>query len=106
MEKSLAAVKPGAFIVDVSRGGIIDHMALIKGLQEGLLAGAALDVFPQEPLPTNSPLWSMPNVIITPHIADTSPHFLERGTDLFGENLLRYMAGMTLLNLFDPQKGY
>jgi phosphoglycerate dehydrogenase-like enzyme len=104
--ETLAVAKPGAYIVDVSRGGIIDHTALIKALQDGALAGAALDVFPNEPLPPNSPLWSMPNVILTPHIADTSPHYLERGTDLFGENLLRYLAGITLFNLFDPEKGY
>jgi phosphoglycerate dehydrogenase-like enzyme len=104
--ETLASAKPGAFLVDVSRGGIVDHPALIKALQEDALAGAALDVFPQEPLPANSPFWTMPNVIITPHIADTSFYFLERGTDLFAENLLRYLANMTLFNLFDPQKGY
>lgn len=102
----LSTVKPGAFIVDVSRGNVIEHAALVKALQDGRLAGAALDVFPEEPLPANSPLWTMPNVIVTPHIADSSPYFLQRATALFTENLHRYMAGMSLYNLFDPQRGY
>lgn len=102
----LAACKPNAYLVDVSRGGIVDHAALIKALNEHKLAGAALDVFPEEPLPKKSPLWEMPNVIITPHIAGISAHYDERAMTLFAENLSRYMADLPLHNIFDPKKGY
>jgi phosphoglycerate dehydrogenase-like enzyme len=102
----LYACKPGAYLVDVSRGGIVDHIALIKALLEHRLAGAALDVFPEEPLPKKSPLWEMPNVIITPHIAGVSAHYDERAMALFAENLSRYVADLPLLNIFDFKKGY
>jgi phosphoglycerate dehydrogenase-like enzyme len=104
--QALAACKPGAYLVDISRGGIVDHSALVKVLNEHKLAGAALDVFPEEPLPKRSPLWELPNVIITPHIAGISAHYDERAMALFAENLSRYIADLPLLNIFDPQKGY
>jgi phosphoglycerate dehydrogenase-like enzyme len=104
--QALAACKPGAYLVDISRGGIVDHVALVKALNEHRLAGAALDVFPEEPLPKKSPLWEMSNVIVTPHIAGISAHYDERAMALFGENLSRYIADLPLLNIFDPQKGY
>jgi phosphoglycerate dehydrogenase-like enzyme len=102
----LAACKPTAYLVDVSRGGILDHAALIKALNEHKLAGAALDVFPEEPLPAKSPLWGMPNVILTPHIAGVSGRYDERAIALFAENLARYIADLPLYNIFNPQRGY
>ncbi len=103
---ALAVMKPHACLVDVSRGGIINHEALIKALQENRLGGAALDVFPEEPLPAESPLWHLPNVIITPHISGNSPAYDARAVELFTENLARYIEGLPLYNLFDPQRGY
>lgn len=105
-EAELAAMKPSAFLVDVSRGGIVNHAALIAALQEKRIAGAALDVFPEEPLPSSSPLWKMPNVIITPHISGISAHYSQRAMDLFLENLKRYLSGNLLYNLYDSELGY
>jgi phosphoglycerate dehydrogenase-like enzyme len=102
----LAACKPTAYLIDVSRGGIVEHGALIKALNDHRLAGAALDVFPEEPLPPKSPLWGMPNVIITPHIAGISAHYDERAVALFAENLSRYIADLPLYNIFNLQRGY
>jgi len=102
----LAAFKPRAFLIDISRGGIVDNTALIKALQEKKIAGAALDVFPEEPLPSSSPLWAMPNVIITPHISGNSPKYDERAMTLFIENLGRYLTNLPLFNLFDSKRGY
>jgi phosphoglycerate dehydrogenase-like enzyme len=102
----LSVCKPTAYLVDVSRGGIVDHPALIKALVEHRLAGAALDVFPEEPLPKKSPLWEMQNVIITPHIAGISPQYDERAMALFAENLSRYVADLPLHNVYDFNKGY
>lgn len=104
--QALSACKPGAYLIDVSRGGIVDHTALIKALNEHKLAGAALDVFPEEPLPKKSPLWEMSNVIVTPHIAGVSAHYDERAMALFAENLSRYVADLPLYNVFDLNKGY
>ena len=102
----LAALHPGAFLVDLSRGGIVDHQALIEALRDRKLSGAALDVFPEEPLPADSPLWELPNVIITPHISGNTPEYDERAVALFGENLHRYLAGLPLYNQIDPERGY
>ena len=104
--EELAALKPGAFLVDVSRGGVIDHIALIRALKDKRIAGAALDVFPEEPLPKDSPLWKLPNVIISPHISGNSPFYDQRAIALFTENLRRYLAGEPLHNQFDPERGY
>jgi len=102
----LAALKPSAFLVDISRGGVVDHEALISALSEGQLAGAALDVFPEEPLPPESPLWQMPNVIITPHVAGFSHAYNQRANKMFVENLQRYIAGEEMLNRVDFDRGY
>ncbi len=104
--KELAELKPGAFLVDISRGGILDHDALIPILRDHKLAGAALDVFAVEPLPPDSPLWKMPNVIITPHIAGFSPHYDERAAELFAQNLHRYLEELPLYNKLDPDVEY
>ncbi len=102
----LAAFKPGAFLIDVSRGNVIQPAALLPALQEKKLGGAALDVFFEEPLPPNSPFWRIPNVIVSPHIAGISPHYQQRAIDMFSANLTRYLNGSTLYNLFDPKRGY
>lgn len=105
-ESQLAALKPGAILVDVSRGGIVDHDALIIALQEEKLGGAALDVFPSEPLPTDSPMWEMPNVLISPHVAGYSQDYSEQAVALFIENLKRFLDDKSLFNELDPELGY
>ncbi len=104
--KVFGEMKPTAYLVDLSRGGVVDHGALVEALKENRIAGAALDVFPVEPIPETSPLWELPNVMLSPHVAGTSGHYLERAAELFAENLRRYVANEPLLNLFDPQHGY
>jgi phosphoglycerate dehydrogenase-like enzyme len=100
------ALKPTACLVDVSRGGVVDHNALVEALSEKRLAGAALDVFPVEPLPPGSPLWDMPNVILSPHIAGASGRYFDEAADLFAANLQRYLTDQPLLNEFDLRRGY
>jgi phosphoglycerate dehydrogenase-like enzyme len=100
-EKELDAFKPSAYLVDISRGEVVDHNALIPHLREKKIAGAALDVFPMEPLPADSPLWKLPNVILTPHIAGFSPYYDERAAALFAQNLLRYLEELPLYNRLD-----
>jgi phosphoglycerate dehydrogenase-like enzyme len=100
------SMKPGAFLIDISRGGVVDHAALVEALNEKRLGGALLDVYPVEPLPETSPLWEMSNVILSPHVAGASGLYYERAADLFAENLKRYLSDQPLLNLFDPQRGY
>ena len=102
----LAAMKPTAFLVDISRGGVVDHKALIDALEKDKLAGAALDVFPEEPLSPKSPLWKFPNVIISPHISGNSAQYNQRAVALFVENLQRFIAGETLYNQFEIDRGY
>ncbi len=104
--KALAAMKPGAVLINISRGGLVDEPALIAALQAGGIGGAALDVFAREPLPADSPLWAMPKVLITPHLAGANPHYNRRATKLFCDNLRRYLAGEPLLNTVDPARGY
>jgi len=105
-EEELSVMQLSAFLVDVSRGGIVDQEALTAALREHRIAGAALDVFPEEPLPADHPLWKFPNVIITPHIAGISPHYDQRAVNLFAENLRRYLDGRPLLNRVDLSRGY
>lgn len=104
--EELAAMKPSAYLVDVSRGGIVDQQALLAALKDRKIAGAALDVFPEEPLPAKSPLWKLPNVLITPHISGITSHYDDRAVELFSANLLRYLAGQPLYNRIDPKLGY
>jgi phosphoglycerate dehydrogenase-like enzyme len=104
--EELAALKPGACLIDISRGGIVDHDALIAALKDRKIAGAALDVFPEEPLPSDSPLWKLPNVLITPHIAGITSAYDERAVEMFSANLQRYLAGQPLFNSIDPERGY
>lgn len=96
--RAIAAIKQGASFVNVGRGGVVDETALIEALQQGRLAGAALDVFAVEPLPEDSPLWELPNVLLSPHTTALSIHENERIVELFVDNLRRYMNGDELRN--------
>lgn len=102
----LRAMKPTAILINVSRGGVVDEPALVEALREARIGGAALDVFLEEPLPDSSPLWKMPNVIVSPHISGASAHYDERAVDLFADNLRRYLSGQPLLNLVNRERGY
>ena len=102
----LAAMRPGAVLVNVARGKVVDEAALVEALRSGRLGGAALDVFAQEPLSAESPLWDLPNVLVSPHSASTADSENAKITDLFCENLQRYVSGRLLLNIFDRERGY
>lgn len=102
----LRAMKRGSVLVNIGRGSTIDESALVEALEDGHLAGAGLDVFEEEPLPADSPLWQMPNVIITPHIGGASPRGDDRIAGLFLENLRRYVGGAPLQNVVDLELGY
>jgi phosphoglycerate dehydrogenase-like enzyme len=104
--EELAALKPTAFLIDISRGGIINQADLVTTLKDNRIAGAALDVFTEEPLPSDHPLWKLPNVIITPHISGVTPNYDQRALALFTENLQRYLEGLPLHNQLNTQKGY
>jgi phosphoglycerate dehydrogenase-like enzyme len=104
--EALAAMRPHALLVNIARGGLIDQNALITALQEHRLGGAALDVTDPEPLPTESPLWKLDNVLITPHIAGFSRFYNDRVVELFSENLRRYLHGELLLNTVQRNLGY
>lgn len=105
-EATLRAMRPNVYLVNIGRGGLVDEAALVRALREGWIAGAGLDVFEEEPLPPDSPLWELDNVILSPHVAGFSLEYDERATDLFAQNLSRYLAGEPLLNLVDREKGY
>ena len=105
-EVELRAMRPNAYLVNVARGPVIDERALIRALREGWIAGAGLDVVEHEPLPSDSPLYSLPGVILTPHISGVSVHYGKRLAELFADNLRRYCSGEPLLNLFEPTRGY
>ena len=102
----LAMLPKGAVFINIGRGVLVDEPALIASLQSGHLRGAGLDVFEAEPLPPASPLWEMENVIFCPHSASTADRENERITDLFCENLRRYLAGRELLNVYDRELGF
>ncbi|MFC1958774.1 D-2-hydroxyacid dehydrogenase [Chloroflexota bacterium] len=105
-EKELRTMKPSAYIINIARGGIIDKKALLQALNEHWIAGAGLDVFAVEPLPLDSPLWSLPNVLFSPHISGRREDSDKQATRLFSENLRRYLSGKRLLNVVDKKKGY
>ena len=102
----LALMKRGACLINVGRGPLVDETALAAALREKRIGGAALDVFPKEPLAEDSPLWDLPNLLITPHTAALTDKLWERHYALFSENLRRYLGGQTLLAVVDKQKGY
>lgn len=99
----LAALPTTAWLINVSRGPLVDEDALLEALRAGRLAGAVLDVFEREPLPPDHPLWGTPNVTITPHVSGATVRFRD---DLVVENVRRYLAGEPLLNVVDPERGY
>ncbi len=105
-EREFAAMKPSAVFINIARGAIVDEHALVAALRDGRIAGAGLDVFREEPLSADSPLYEMPNVIITPHTAGSSPYYFDRMTDLLCENLRRFLEGRPLLNVVDKELGY
>lgn len=102
----LRKMRSGAWLINIARGPIVDQAALIRALSEGRIGGAVLDVFAEEPLPPDSVLWDMPNVIITPHNSWSTPHFKRREAELFLENLERYLRGEPLRNVVDLARGY
>lgn len=102
----LMQMKTSAYLINVARGNVIDQKALISSLQDGRIAGAGLDVMDPEPLPADSPLWALPNVILTPHCSARSPRITERSVQLFADNLARFAAGERMLNVVDKQLGY
>lgn len=102
----LARLPAGAVLVNVSRGGVVDEGALAEALAGGRLRGAGLDVFAEEPLPPESPLWGLSNALLLPHVSGTSHTFWRRQTGLILENLRRYLAGQPLLNTVDKAAGY
>jgi len=105
-EAAFKAMKSTAFLVNIARGEVCNESDLIRALEEKQIAGAALDVFEHEPLPSDSPLWRLPNVFISPHISGLTPRYDERAAELFAENLRRYMTGEPLLNVVDKTLGY
>jgi len=105
-QRELDLMKPIAFIINIARGQMIDEIALISALREGKLAGAALDVFTEEPLPSDSPLYDLPNVILTPHVAGSHPEYPERAFGIFKANLNAFERNRPLANVFDRKRGY
>jgi len=105
-EDQLRRMKTSAYLVNIGRGQTVDEPALIKALKEGWIAGVGLDVFEAEPLPAESPLWSMPNVLITAHYSGSTPAYHARALDIFLDNLNRYHDGHALRNVVDKQIGY
>lgn len=105
-EAEFRAMKPTAYYVCYSRGGIADDEALLRALNEGWIAGAGLDAHSTEPLPPDSPFWTAKNAIVTPHNGASTPFTRQRGIDIFVENLRRYLAGQPLVNVVDKEAGY
>jgi phosphoglycerate dehydrogenase-like enzyme len=107
-EEVLSVMKPTSYFINVSRGGVVDHEALIRHLKAKKIAGAGLDALPLEPLPETSELWEMENVIITPHVAGNVAGYAKDVLKIFEENLRRFMRGekKNLINLIDREKGF
>ncbi len=105
-ERELRSMKPSAYLINVARGAVVDEGALIRALEEKWIAGAGLDVFIQEPLPSESRFYDLPNVIFSPHISGEMPDYESRATEIFCENLRRYGAGEPFLHEVDKAKEY
>lgn len=105
-EPQLRGMREDAWLINIARGEIIDQPALIQALNDGWIAGAALDVFAEEPLPSDSPLWEMPNVVVTPHNSWSTPYLRQREAELFLDNLGRYLRQAPMRNVIDPERGY
>jgi phosphoglycerate dehydrogenase-like enzyme len=105
-EREFRAMKPSAYLVNVGRGTVINEVDLVKALSEGWIAGAGLDVFEKEPLPPESPLWDMENVVITPHSAGMAPENNEKVIEILIQNLVNLQEGLPLVNVVDKEAGY
>jgi phosphoglycerate dehydrogenase-like enzyme len=105
-EAELRSMKRTGYLINVSRGKIVQEDKLIEALRDGWIGGAGLDTFENEPLPESSELWSFRNVIITPHVAGSTPYYMERLTDIFCENLRRFLSEQPLINVVDKTLGY
>jgi phosphoglycerate dehydrogenase-like enzyme len=103
---TLAAMKPGSWLINVARGRLVDERALLRALRDGPIGGAILDTFRDEPLQPGSPFYDLPNVIVTPHTSWSSARVLDRSIELFCDNLRRFARGEPLLNVVDPSRGY
>ena len=103
---AIALIKPDAVLIDISRGGVVDHAALAGALSSGQLRGAAIDVFETEPLPSDSDLWGLENTIITPHCSSVYDGWENKSAAMFSDNLARYRSGKSLRNIVDPDRGY
>ena len=104
--QALAAMKPGAFLINIGRGESVDDGALIDALRSRAIAGAGLDVFREEPLPPSSPYWELDNVILTPHVSGYTPEYFKKILAQFSDNLERFVAGQRLRNVVDKRLGY
>ncbi len=104
--REIAAMKQDAYLINIGRGEVIDESALIAALQAGKIGGAGLDVFETEPLPGESPIWDLENVILTPHMAGANRGYMDKACELFADNLRRFEAGHPLLNVVDRELGY
>ncbi len=104
--EQLGQMREGGWLINIARGRLIDELALRRALESGWIGGAVLDVFSEEPLPPDSPLYRTPNLIITPHTSWASERVAERTVDLFVQNLRRDRAGQPLLNVVDLEAGY
>jgi phosphoglycerate dehydrogenase-like enzyme len=105
-ERELAAMKPTAYFINVGRGATVDEAALARALADGRIAAAAVDVFAQEPPAPGHALYALDNVIVSPHVSGFVPSYDDWCSDLFAENLRRYLAGAPLLNQVDRARGY
>lgn len=105
-EREFRMMKPTALFINVGRGPLVQEPALVRALRDGWIAAAGLDVFEHEPLPGDSPLYDLSNVIITPQVSGASPHYMDRAVALFCENLRRYLRGERLVNVVDKERGY
>jgi glyoxylate/hydroxypyruvate reductase len=103
-EKAFNAMRPGAWLLNIGRGAVVDEVALLGALQSQRIAGAILDVFPTEPLPADHPLWKLDNVVITPHVA--GPSTADEIAPVFNDNLARYVRGRPLQHIVDRARGY
>lgn len=105
-EAEFRRMRPGAVLINVGRGPVVQEEALIAALRDGRIRGAVLDVYDEEPLPSDHPFWSMENVLLSPHCADNTPTWLDEAMQLFVENFERYVKGEPLKNIVDKEAGY
>ena len=105
-EREIGLMKDNAYLINVARGAMLDHTALDNALRTSKLKGAALDVFPEEPLSPDSPIYDLPNTIITPHTAGSSARYWERGEQIFKRNLDAFLTDGEMINVYDRERGY